>query len=204
MLEYLAQSNDNANCVDVDNRFKFIDDLTILEIVNLITIGISSYNSKLQVPNDIPDHNGYIDPRNLLSQKHINDISQWTVDHKMKLNHKKSNIMIFNFSKTKQFTTRLTMNDEILPVVRKMKLLGTIICDDLKWDENTTFLIKKANSRLLLLRRATQYTNIIKDLRSIYLSHIRVILEQSCVLWHSTITQENMDDLERVQKMPAG
>ena len=200
LLEYLAQSNDNANCVDVEKRFKFIDDLTILEIVNLITIGISSYNSKLQVPNDIPDHNGYIDPNNLLSQKHINDISQWTRDHKMKLNQKKSNIMIFNFTKTKQFTTRLTMNDCVLPVVRKMKLLGTIICDDLKWDENTTFLIKKANSRLLLLRKATQYTNLIEDLRSIYLSHIRVILEQSCAIWHSTITQENIDDLERVQK----
>ena len=92
------------------------------------------------------------------------------------------------------------MNDCVLPVVRKMKLLGTIICDDLKWDENTTFLIKKANSRLLLLRKATQYTNLIEDLRSIYLSHIRVILEQSCAIWHSTITQENIDDLERVQK----
>ena len=51
LLEYLAQSNNNANCVDVEKRFKFIDDLTILEIVNLMTIGISSYNSKSQVPN---------------------------------------------------------------------------------------------------------------------------------------------------------
>ena len=29
--EYLAQSNDNANCVDKDYRYKFVDDLTILE-----------------------------------------------------------------------------------------------------------------------------------------------------------------------------
>ena len=92
------------------------------------------------------------------------------------------------------------MEGEILPVVRKMKLLGTIICDDLRWDENTSFLIKKANARLLLLRRAALYTNKIEDLKSIYLSHIRVILEQSCVIWHNAITQENTDDLERVQK----
>ena len=31
LLEYLAQSNQNANCVEPELRFKFIDDLTILE-----------------------------------------------------------------------------------------------------------------------------------------------------------------------------
>ena len=49
LLEYLAQSNDNSECVDIDKRFKFIDDLTILEIVNLISIGISSYLSLIHI-----------------------------------------------------------------------------------------------------------------------------------------------------------
>ena len=118
----------------------------------------------------------------------------------MKLNEKKSNIMIFNFSDTKQFTTRLFMKDKILPVVNKTKLLGTIITDNLKWDENTSYLIKRANSRLLLLRKASEYTNKIEDLKSIYLSHVRSILEQSCVIWHSSLTKENIENLERVQK----
>ena len=30
--------------------------------------------------------------------------------------------------------------------------------------------------------------------------YIRSILEQACVVWHSSLTQENCDDLERVQK----
>ena len=34
-----------------------------------------------------------------------------------------------------------------------MKLLGVIITNDLKWDENTDFITKKAFSRLWLLRR---------------------------------------------------
>ena len=42
LLEYLTQSNSNANCVDPEKRFKFIDDLTILEVVNLLTIGIAA------------------------------------------------------------------------------------------------------------------------------------------------------------------
>ena len=92
------------------------------------------------------------------------------------------------------------MNDEVLPVVNKVKLLGTIISDNLKWDENTSFLIKTANKRLLLLRKATEYTNKIEDLKSIYLSYTRTILEQFCVIWNNRLTLENINDLERVQK----
>ena len=33
LLEYLIQSNDHADCVDQSMRFKFVDDLTILELV---------------------------------------------------------------------------------------------------------------------------------------------------------------------------
>ena len=46
ILEYLSQSNGNANCVPPENRFKFIDDLTALEILNLLLIGLSSLNMK--------------------------------------------------------------------------------------------------------------------------------------------------------------
>ena len=62
------------------------------------------------------------------------------------------------------------------------------------------FLQKKANSRVLLLRKACEYTNSTDDLRSIYLMHVRNALEQSCVIWHSNLTEENKTDLERIQK----
>ena len=50
ILEYMSQSNNSSDCVDSGDRFKFVDDLTILEIVNLLTIGLSSYNIKNHVP----------------------------------------------------------------------------------------------------------------------------------------------------------
>ena len=34
----------------------------------------------------------------------------------------------------------------------------------------------------------------------IYILYIRSILEQSCTLWHSSLTRENSKDLERIQK----
>ena len=57
LLEYLAQSNENFNCVDVEQSLNFLDDLTILEVINILSIGISSYNIKAHVPSDIPPHN---------------------------------------------------------------------------------------------------------------------------------------------------
>ena len=51
ILEYLSQSNNNADCVDSNDRFKFIDDLTVLEIVNLINVGLTCFNVKKSVPN---------------------------------------------------------------------------------------------------------------------------------------------------------
>ena len=65
LLEYLSQSNHSADCVEVVDRFKFVDDLTILEVVNLLTVGITSFNIKQEVPNDIPLHNQFIQPQNL-------------------------------------------------------------------------------------------------------------------------------------------
>ena len=86
IIEFLSQSNHNADMVDPEERFKFVDDLTLLEIINLISIGLSSFNVKRNIPTDIPTHNGYIAPQNLRTQEYLNDITQWTQNQKMKLN----------------------------------------------------------------------------------------------------------------------
>ena len=51
-----------------------------------------------------------------------------------------------------------------------------------------------------LLNRAASFTSSRSDLRSIYLTFIRSILEQSAVVWHSSLSTNNRRDLERVQK----
>ena len=51
-----------------------------------------------------------------------------------------------------------------------------------------------------LLRKVAEFTKSIDDKREIYILYIRSILEQSCVVWHSSLTEENALDLERVQK----
>jgi hypothetical protein len=91
ILEYLSQTNENSNFIPEEDRFKFIDDLSVLEIINLISVGLSSYNCKLQVPSDLNvEHNQYLPPQNTKSKGYLENISVWTDEHQMKLNAKKS------------------------------------------------------------------------------------------------------------------
>lgn len=198
--EYLAQSNDNSECVNQDSKFKFVDDLTILEKINLLVIGLASFNSKTSVPSDVLENYLIIPPENLDSQKYLNEIQQWTLNQKMILIQKKTKVMIFNFTDNYQFSTRLTLNDDTLEIVKQAKLLGVIITDDLKWDANTQYLVKRANGRMQLLRKISSFGTSLEEKKEIYILYIRSILEQSCIVWYSKLTDENTTDLERVQK----
>ena len=151
LLEYLSQSNDNTEGIPQDKKYKWLDDLTILETVNLLTIGISSYNVKQHVPSDVPVGNGFIEATKLKTQSDIQAISEWTKNKQMKLNLKKLNAMIFNFTKNYQLTSRSIIENNQLELVKQTKLLGIIITDDLKWNEDTKYLVNRANARMEIL-----------------------------------------------------
>ena len=157
-------------------------------------------NIKLQIPNDIGTHNQYIPSQNLNSQHWLDWISDWTKKQKMKINGKKTKCMVFNYSKKYQFSPRLEIDGEKIEVIDSTKLLGTIITNDLRWEQNTSHLVRKANARMELLRRVAIFGTDIQDLKNIYVLFVRSQLEQSSVVWHSSLTEEQKDDLERVQR----
>ena len=128
---------------DLD-RFKFVDDLSILEIIDLLTVGITSYNLKQHIPSDLPTHNQYIPAQNLQSQNWLDAINQWTEDQKMRINEKKTKTMIFNFTDKHQFSTRLQLKVETVKVLNSTTLLGTVITDHLRWDLNISNIVKKS------------------------------------------------------------
>ena len=61
-------------------------------------------------------------------------------------------------------------------------------------------IVKKANARMELVRKVAGFGASEEDLKTIYFLFVRSILEQSAPVWHSSLTEENSDDLERVQK----
>ena len=118
--EFDSQPNNNADCVPEENRLKFVDDLSLLEILNLISLGITSHNFVHQVPNDLPTHNQIVDNKRLLSQKYLDKINLWTENQQMVLSETKIKAMIINFTDNYQFHTRLQLKNRNVEIVDKI------------------------------------------------------------------------------------
>ena len=71
ILEYLSQNNSCASFLADDERYKFIDDLSILEIIHLVNIGFASFNVKQQVPSDIEVGIDFLPPSSIAFQSHL-------------------------------------------------------------------------------------------------------------------------------------
>ena len=99
-LEYSSQSNDSGGCVEPEDRYKFVDDMSILEVINLITCGLASYNFWNHVASDIATDKNFLPPQNFKSQSNLDSVKQWTENKLMKLNEKNSKVIIFNLHTT--------------------------------------------------------------------------------------------------------
>ena len=51
-----------------------------------------------------------------------------------------------------------------------------------------------------ILRKAANFKASVSDLKLIYTSFIRSVVEQSSNVWNCSLTQQNIDDLERIQR----
>ena len=117
LIEYFVQSNDNTDCVDLDLRFKYVDDLSILELV-MLSGWLAEYNFKHHVANDIGIDEYYVSAENLKTQKNLNSIAEWTRLNLMALSEEKSNYMVFSRSDT-EMATRLTLKEKSLIGLKK-------------------------------------------------------------------------------------
>ena len=118
----------------------------------------------------------------------------------MIISEKKMKAMIFYYTNNHQFTTRLELKGQNDKIVKQMKILGTVINSDLSWNDNCDAIIKKVNARMSLLRNVYSFGATTDEIVHKWVVFCRSVVEQSCVVWHSSLTQENSDDIERTQK----
>ena len=85
-------------------------------------------------------------------------------------------------------------------IVNETKVLGLIITSDLSWRKNTDSLVTKANKRLFIVRNLVKFPIPWAQIVNIYCQFVRVILEFNSNVWFSSITEEESEDIERVQK----
>ena len=59
-------------------RFKFVEDLSLLEKLNVILIVLASYNFKYHVASDIGTNQKFLSAENFESQEYLKKIEDWT------------------------------------------------------------------------------------------------------------------------------
>ena len=134
---YLVASDSSAQDVSEDDRFKYIDDLEILELV-LLTGILEDYDGVSYVPSDLPLDHQFLPGSSTLTQTNLDNIAKWTFDNKMLLNPDKCSYMLFSRSK-EQFITRLTVNSNKIDQKHVAKILGCWVDEDAgKWVTNTS------------------------------------------------------------------
>ena len=111
---------------------------------------------------------------------------------KMALNKSKTKYMVINFTKKFQFSTRIQLEGILVEEVQECQLLGLTLTQNLSWHKNTENIVKKANTRLIMLQRLYDFNLPVEDMLDIYSLFIRSMLEYSC--------EEEITSIERVQK----
>ena len=197
-IEYLVQSNDNADIVPPEDRFKYIDDLSILQLVCLSGL-LVEYNFYQHVASDIGIEDKFLPASSYGVQNNLNYINNWTNKNLMVLNESKCNYMLFSRSKT-DIATRLTINGQYLDRINVTKILGLWISEDLSWTKNCQEICQKAYSRLSMITKLKYVGVNTEDLLDIYILFIRSITEYCAVVFHSSLTQQQSDKLEKIQK----
>ena len=194
----MVQSNDNADIVQPEDGYKYINDLSVLQLVLLSGL-LVEYNFHQHVASDIGVDMTYLPADSYNTQDHLNYISNWTDENLMKLNEAKCNYLVFSRSK-EDFATRLTVNNVNLERISVTKLLGVWISEDMSWARNCQEICKKAFSRLSMLTKLKYVGVREEDLLDIYILFIRSVTEYCSVAFHSSLTQQQSEKLEKIQK----
>ena len=161
----------NSLAKEFPDRWKFVDDLTVVETCfrNLIS-----------------------DPMSIL-----NEIGDEALDLDMTVNPSKSMIMPICFLKSSPYFLN-PIPPEIS--VSSFKLLGVTISSNLKWDIHVNDIIHRANVSIALLKLLNKFSVPPSHSLRIYTSFVRPHLEYACPVWHPGISREESEKIESIQK----
>ena len=185
----MVANDDCADNIEQDDKFRYVDDLEILELIKLSGILIE-YDVKSHVPSNVGPHQQFLPTETLQTQSYLDSLSEWTNLNLTKLNPAKSSYMLFSRSQ-EQFSTRLTLNSQLLDQKEACKVLGVWLEEDAgSWSKNTTELCRSAYGRISMLTKL-KYVGVSRsDLIEIYCLFIRSRAEYASVSFHSSLTQE--------------
>ena len=183
-------------------HLKYIDDMTAAEAINLKQTLVQNPDPNPPRPLQYHDRTGLVLPEGFSQvQSMLDELDVFTEKNQMKINHKKSKVMLFNKSRNYDFMPKLKLQtDDNLLVVEEMKILGVLITSDLSWGAHCDSICQRAYSRLWMLRRLKPLGASTDELKEVYEKQIRCILEFAVAAWGPGLNKSQMNQLERVQK----
>ena len=119
----------------------------------------------------------------------------------MRINFKKTKVIPFNFSKTKDFIPEVSFpSSEPLDVVYQTKLVGLVISSNLSWGPQVDYTVANASKKLWLLVRFKNRGAKQEQLLTLYQLKLRSIAEFAAPAFHGALTAQQSNELEMVQK----
>ena len=154
-------------------------------------------------PLNFHERTGHILPEeNNLLQYYVRDTEMFAAENKLVINKQKTKLISFTKSRKWDFPPEVTFSDgTLIEYLPEIKLLGVVVSQDLRWQKNTIFICDKARGKLWILRRMLKFNLDIFQLFDIYTKEIRSILEMAVPVWHSGLTCQQSQDIERIQKL---
>ena len=182
-------------------HLKYIDDMTLAESIKLKEKLVDVPVEDRTLPAPFHARTGHALPqKDSAVFKQLDETKKYADTNGMKLNYKKTKMMLFNNCKNWDFLPEFEVEGIELQLVEEMKILGVVLRADMKWSSNTKFIIQKAYSKLWMLRRLKKHGAATDDLLDVYMKQVRSVLELTVPAWHSGLTQSESLDIERVQK----
>ena len=181
-------------------HLKYVDDYTILESLNLNKQ--FQINPSRQQPDNFRSRTGHIlPPEESQVYNKIHETNEYAKLNDMKLNIDKTNFMLFNTSKTKDFDPNLQIEGTEINLVEHKKLLGVHLTSDLKWQKQVDEMTKKAYSRIWILKRLSHLGASEMDLIDTYNQQVRSLLEYCVPVWHPGLNNAQSKQIETVQNV---
>ena len=118
----------------------------------------------------------------------------------MRLNVQKTKLILFIPCKSMDFMPDFEVNHSRIDLVEQVKLLGVVISSNLSWSANTDSIVERCNRKTWMLRRMKKLGASQEDLLDVYLKQIRSMAEFAVPVWNSSLTGEDIANIERLQK----
>ena len=164
-------------------HLKYVDDLTLAEAINLPTKLVSVPEEVRPMPDMYHARTGHVMPdqeehSRVLQQ--LRKTKQYADENDMKINFKKTKMMLFNPCTSIDYLPQFAFDDQELVVVEEMRVMGITITSDMKWATNTHNMVTRTNKKLWVLRRLKNSGAKQVDLVDIYCKQVRCC---PCLAW---------------------